>query len=147
MNKHSIKRSMAVALATLLIGGTASGTVSKAVITDPKICIYDLYRYRIGVSKVLPDKKKKTKTGTRAKVSLSARIIPEDTVSVYIKDISGKRVSYGDAVKFSNTAAKKEKTIPYKTGKGISGGEYSPVVMLQIGSKSSYLDLRVSFTP
>jgi hypothetical protein len=138
---------MAVALAALLIGGTASGIVSKAVITDPKICTYDLYRYRIGVSKVLPDKKKKTKSGTRAKVSLSARIIPEDIVSIYIKDTDGKRVSDGNAVKFSNTAAKKEKTIPYKTGKGISGHRYSPVVMLQIGSKSSYLDLKVSFTP
>lgn len=146
-HNNSIKRSIAVALAALLIGGTASGIVADAVITDPNICTYDLYRYRIGVSKILPDKKKKSKSGTKAKVSLSKRIIPEDIVSVYIKDLKGNRVSDGDAVKFRNTAAKKEKTITYKIGKGTSGGFYSPVVMLQGGSKSSYLDLQVYFTP
>lgn len=74
-HNNSIKRSIAVALAALLIGGTASGIVADAVITDPDICTYDLYRYRIGVSKILPSKPKKTKSGTKAKVSLSKRII------------------------------------------------------------------------
>lgn len=145
--KRLMKRCTAMMLAALLIGGTVSGVVAEAagVVVDPKVDTYDTYRYRIGVPKTLPEKKK-AKTDAAASIHFSIGIPRDIIVSAYIKGRNGKRVSK-KTVRFTNTTKDTKKKIAYETGKGNKGTYYSPCILVENGSKCTYLDFAVYFTP